>query len=116
MLLLDHATPARPESAAIRREALERLDATQAAALACRDRLIRVLGAPGTGKTALVLAAALDRMTPAGPRPGRCLVVTGDRMRAGELRARLTHALGRATSHPPGKAKGKDHLPRLKLL
>ncbi len=105
MLLLDQVPLASPKPADVQRDDLHRtafghLDASQAAVLSGPDRLVRVLGAPGTGKTTVVLATALARMTVAGLRPGQCLVVTGDRRRAGELRARLTHALGRAVSHP----------------
>ncbi|HVL84102.1 MAG TPA: ATP-dependent DNA helicase [Pseudonocardia sp.] len=53
---------------------------------------LRVLGGPGTGKTALLLACVAARVR-AGVDPGRVLLLVGSRRAAGELRDRLTGLL-----------------------
>ena len=42
--------------------AVVRPDEDQAAAIAARADLVRVLGGPGTGKTSVAVAAVLDRI------------------------------------------------------
>ena len=49
---------------------------------------LRILGGPGTGKTALLLAAVARRLA-AGEDPARTLVLVGSRRAAAELRERL---------------------------
>ncbi len=57
---------------------------------------LKVLGGPGTGKTALLLESISARMR-AGDDPGRTLLLVGSRSTAAELRERLVH-LGRGAA------------------
>ena len=76
------------------------LDDEQAAVLRDRRPLLRVLGAPGTGKTTTAVELVVDRVLDAGLRPDECLLLTSTRMAAGELRQRVTARLQRTSTEP----------------
>ncbi|HYN29812.1 MAG TPA: ATP-dependent DNA helicase [Dermatophilaceae bacterium] len=87
----------RPPTAAV---APPEPDAVQRAALRHRGGLLRVLGAPGTGKTTLAVELVADRVARDGLAPDSCLVLTGTRRSAGELRERVTTRLGHTSTEP----------------
>jgi superfamily I DNA/RNA helicase/RecB family exonuclease len=62
-----------------------KLDAQQDAAIAHRGSPLFIAGGPGTGKTSVLIAAALSRIT-AGQDPDSILLLTYGRLRASELR------------------------------
>ena len=70
-------TPAAP--------ALLGLDATQSQAVAHRGSPLLIAGGPGTGKTSVLIEAALSRIS-AGQDPDSILLITYGRERASELR------------------------------
>lgn len=81
-------------------------DESQEQVVAHRGGILRVLGAPGTGKTTVALRLVLERVL-AGVTPAACLVITPDRSRAAALRDRLTALLGArgvAVSEPPARS------------
>lgn len=59
-----------------------------------------VLAGPGTGKTATVVDAVVDRITRRAVDPEHVLVLTFSRRAAGELRERIVDRLGRTTREP----------------
>ena len=61
------------------------LDAQQDAAVTHRGSPLLIAGGPGTGKTSVLIAAALSRIT-AGQDPDSILLLTYGRQRASELR------------------------------
>jgi len=65
--------------------ALLELDATQAKAAAHRGSPLLIAGGPGTGKTSVLVEAALSRIA-AGQDPDSILLITYGRERASELR------------------------------
>jgi superfamily I DNA/RNA helicase/RecB family exonuclease len=65
--------------------ALLELDATQAKAAAHRGSPLLIAGGPGTGKTSVLIEAALSRIA-AGQGPDSILLITYGRERASELR------------------------------
>jgi superfamily I DNA/RNA helicase/RecB family exonuclease len=65
--------------------ALLELDATQAKAAAHRGTPLLITGGPGTGKTSVLIEAALSRIA-AGQDPDSILLITYGRERASELR------------------------------
>jgi superfamily I DNA/RNA helicase len=65
--------------------ALLELDATQAKAAAHRGSPLLIAGGPGTGKTSVLIEAALSRIA-AGQDPDSILLITYGRERASELR------------------------------
>jgi len=77
------------------------LDATQLEVVSldgAADAL--VLGAPGTGKTTVAVAAVVDRVRERGWDPGDVLVLAASRRSAASLRVELSHRLGVATPGP----------------
>ena len=64
-----------------------------------RDGFLRVLGGPGTGKTAVLVESVLRRIG-GGVDPERLLVLVGSRRAAGELRERITARLTEGTGSP----------------
>ncbi|HEX7462297.1 MAG TPA: ATP-dependent DNA helicase [Dermatophilaceae bacterium] len=91
------------------------LDEAQAAAVAHRTMpwshdaaaaqrhaagVLRVLGAPGTGKTTTAIEIVVDRVRSDGVAPDRCLVLTASRTAAAELRERITGRIGGTTTEP----------------
>ncbi len=84
------------------------LDAAQAAVVAHRSTsasshgqgVLRVLGAPGTGKTTTAIEVVLDRVRTDGIAPDQCLVLTASRAAAADLRERITARIGGTTTEP----------------
>ncbi|HEU5144337.1 MAG TPA: ATP-dependent DNA helicase [Dermatophilaceae bacterium] len=76
-----------------------RLDPTQQAALGSRSRLLRVLGAPGTGKSTLAVELVVDAVRRCA-RADECLVLTSSRTSAARLRERVTARLDGTSTQP----------------
>ena len=86
------------------------LDDAQAAAVAHRraavrghgttGSVLRVLGAPGTGKTSTAIEIMVDRVRNDRITPDQCLVLTASRTAAAELRERITARIGGTTTEP----------------
>lgn len=76
------------------------LDPEQVSVVAARHRVLRVLGAPGTGRTTVALACVLERVRSGEATPDQCLVLTPSRSSADMLRTRLTTALGGTSAAP----------------
>ena len=74
------------------------LDADQLGVLAHRGPLLRVLGAPGTGKTMTSIELVVDRVLSGGVAPDQCLLLTSTRVAAGSLRERVTARLSRTST------------------
>ena len=71
-----------------------RLDAEQRACSSSDGPLVRVLGAPGTGKTTTAVELVVDRVARGGLAPDQCLLLTSTRVAAARLRERVTARLG----------------------
>jgi superfamily I DNA/RNA helicase/RecB family exonuclease len=69
-----------------------RLDPTQQAVLDSHARVLRVLGAPGTGKSTLAVELVVEAVR-RGARADECLVLTASRTAAAGLRERVTARL-----------------------
>lgn len=87
------------------------LDEAQAAVVAHRvtgpkrhnalaGSVLRVLGAPGTGKTGTAIEVVVDRIRRDGLAPGQCLILTASRTAAADLRERVTARIGATTTEP----------------
>jgi superfamily I DNA/RNA helicase/RecB family exonuclease len=76
------------------------LDEAQAAVVAHRGPVLRVLGAPGTGKTTTAVEVVVARVNRDGVAPDQCLVLTASRSAAAELRERITARLAGTTTEP----------------
>jgi superfamily I DNA/RNA helicase/RecB family exonuclease len=78
------------------------LDATQRAALeAAAERPVTlVVGAPGTGRTTVATAVAVEALTAGGLEPSRVLVLSASRRSAARLRDRVAAASGRTIGAP----------------
>ncbi|MDO5711757.1 MAG: ATP-dependent helicase, partial [Micrococcales bacterium] len=76
------------------------LDQSQRAAATHSGPLARVLGAPGTGKTTVVIEHVVNACLAQGIEPGQCLVLAPSRVAAASLRGRITAALGGTTVEP----------------
>jgi superfamily I DNA/RNA helicase/RecB family exonuclease len=79
------------------------LDDTQAAVLAHRRTagpVLRVLGAPGTGKTSTAIEVVVDRVRRDQIAPDQCLVLTASRTAAADLRERITARIDGTTTEP----------------
>lgn len=76
------------------------LDPAQAAAVAHRGSLLRVLGAPGTGKTTVALEIVLDRVRSGELPADACLVLTSGRQAADRVRSHITTAIGGTSTSP----------------
>ena len=81
---------------------LPALDPTQLAAVRHRGGPAVVLGAPGTGKTTVALAAVLGRIAE-GVEPDACLVIASSRVAAATLRERISAAVGRTATEPAAR-------------
>jgi superfamily I DNA/RNA helicase/RecB family exonuclease len=68
------------------------------------DASAAVLGAPGTGKTTMIVELVADRVLGRGWDPGEVLVLTPMRTTATRLRDALSVRLGRATAGPPARS------------
>ncbi len=77
-----------------------RLDDEQQAVLDARGPLVRVLGAPGTGKTTTAVELVVDRVLYGGLTPDQCLLLTSTRLAAARLRERVTARLARTSTEP----------------
>ena len=75
------------------------LDADQAAVLANGAPVLRVLGAPGTGKSALAVEIVADRVR-GGLAADSCLILAPTRLGAARLREAVTARLGGTTTEP----------------
>ena len=62
--------------------------------------VLRVLGAPGTGKTSTAIEVVVDRVHRDGIAPDQCLVLTASRTAAADLRERITSRIGGTTTEP----------------
>ena len=56
--------------------------------------VLRVLGAPGTGKTTTAIEVVVDRVHKDGIAPDQCLVLTASMTAAADLRERITARIG----------------------
>ena len=74
------------------------LDDEQQAVLETRAPLVRVLGAPGSGKTTTAVELVVDRVVWGGLTPDECLLLTSTRVAAARLRERVTARLGRTST------------------
>ena len=81
-------------------EAPPHLDAVQRRVVAYRGGPLRVLGAPGTGKTTTLVEAVVDRVERDGLDPGEVLVLAPTRVAAARLRERVTARLARTVREP----------------
>ncbi|WEV78141.1 ATP-dependent DNA helicase [Janibacter cremeus] len=77
-----------------------RPDEDQAAAVAARGDLVRVLGGPGTGKTSVAVASVLDRIAKGECAPEEVLLVSATRLGAAAARDAVTAGLTGATTEP----------------
>jgi superfamily I DNA/RNA helicase/RecB family exonuclease len=62
--------------------------------------VLRVLGAPGTGKTFTAIEVVVDRVRRDGIAPDQCLVLTASRTAAADLRERITARIGGTSTEP----------------
>jgi superfamily I DNA/RNA helicase/RecB family exonuclease len=92
VLLLRRSAPAAP--------APREHDDVQSAAVAHRGGVLRVVGAPGTGKTALAVEVVADRVRRDGVAPDACLLLAPTRRAAADLREQVTTRLGRTSTEP----------------
>ena len=76
------------------------LDEAQRRVLAHRGPLLRVLGAPGTGKTTTAVEVVVDRVAAGLLQPDECLLLTSTRTAAARLRERVTARLDRTSTEP----------------
>ncbi|HET8616516.1 MAG TPA: ATP-dependent helicase, partial [Actinomycetales bacterium] len=76
------------------------LDAVQKQVVAHRGGSLRVLGAPGTGKTTTLVEAVVDRVERDGLDAGEVLVLAPTRVAAARLRERVTARLARTVREP----------------
>lgn len=76
------------------------LDENQQRVVSHKGGPLLVLAGPGTGKTATIVAAVVDRIENRGVDPSRLLVLTFSRKAAQELRERITAQLRRTTREP----------------
>jgi superfamily I DNA/RNA helicase/RecB family exonuclease len=76
------------------------LDDGQRAVVEHRDGPLVVLAGPGSGKTATLVEAVVERVDGRGIDPGDVLVLTFGRRAAGEIRDRIAARLGRTVREP----------------
>ncbi len=76
------------------------LDEVQRAAVAHRGPVLRVLGAPGTGKTTTAVEVVAARVAAGEARPDQCLLLTASRVAAATLRDRVTARVGGTSTEP----------------
>ncbi|MEI2779132.1 MAG: ATP-dependent DNA helicase [Tetrasphaera sp.] len=76
------------------------VDAAQAAALAHRGPLLRVLGGPGTGKTRLAVEFVAQRVADGSLSAEQCLLLAASRRSAARLRDAVTARVGATTREP----------------
>ncbi|WP_201467513.1 UrvD/REP family ATP-dependent DNA helicase [Janibacter melonis] len=90
----------RPGAGGVRRLGRERLDDDQAAAGDARAEVLVGLGGPGTGRTAVAVECALDRVRTGECRPDEVVLVGATRRSAAELRDAVTSGLTGAAAVP----------------
>lgn len=76
------------------------LDPAQAVAVAHRGPLLRILGAPGTGKTTVAVESVVARVTAGELAPDACLVLTSGRHAAERIRSEVTTRIGGTSTSP----------------
>jgi len=76
------------------------LDEQQRAAVAHRGRVLRVLGAPGTGKTTTAVEVVVGRVAAGEAEPDQCLLLTSSRLGAASLREGVTSRLAGTSTEP----------------
>ncbi len=76
------------------------LDPGQRAVVEHRDGPLRVVGAPGSGKTTVLVEAVVDRVERDGLDAGDVLVLAPTRLAAARLREQVTGRLNRTVSEP----------------
>lgn len=74
------------------------LDAAQREAVAHRGPVLRVLGAPGTGKTTTAIEIVVERVESGAAAPDQCLLLTSSRLASADLRQRVTTRLNRTST------------------
>ncbi|MBC7560358.1 MAG: ATP-dependent helicase [Dermatophilaceae bacterium] len=62
--------------------------------------VLRVLGAPGTGKTFTAIEVVVERVRHGGISPDQCLILTAGRTAAADLRERIGARIGGTTTEP----------------
>ena len=75
------------------------LDADQEQVLAVRAPVVRVLGAPGTGKSTVAVEVVADRVG-TGVAADACLILAPTRLAAARLREAVTTRLGGTSTDP----------------
>ncbi len=76
------------------------LDPVQRAAVEHRGPVLRVLGAPGTGKTTTAVEVVVERVRSAAVTADQCLLLAPSRTAAATLRDRVTARLGGTSTQP----------------
>lgn len=79
---------------------VDRLDASQAQAVRARGDVVRVFGAPGTGKTTVAVHTVLGRVRSGEATAPQCLIVTSSRVTAAKAREAVTSLFGGTTTEP----------------
>ena len=97
-------TPPRPAGHQLVRRSLLGAEFTpsieQRSVITSRERRLRVLAGPGTGKTATIVEAVADRVATRGVAPEHILVLTYSRRAADQLAGRIVSRLGVTTRTP----------------
>src|SRR5580765_340716 len=76
------------------------LDEAQREAVAFRGGVVRVLGAPGTGKSTVAVEVVADRVARGELSPDQCLLVAPTRVAAARLRDAVTARVGGTSTTP----------------
>lgn len=80
--------------------AADRLDPSQIEAVRARGPVVRVFGAPGTGKTTVAVHTVAHRIQAGLATAPECLVVTSSRVTAAKAREAVTGLFGGTTTEP----------------
>ena len=86
--------------AAVHRDVAQRGASHPAATQRHDAGFLRVLGAPGTGKTLAAIEIVVERVRRDGVAPDQCLVLTASRTAAADLRDQITTRIGGTTTEP----------------
>ena len=76
------------------------LDASQRAVVEHRGPLLRVLGAPGTGRSTVAVEVVAQRVESGAAEADQCLLLAPTRLAAARLRDAVTARLGGTTTTP----------------
>ena len=87
------------------RSVIEQFDPSQTAVLESTERVVQVIGAPGTGKTS-VAVELLARGVRGGLRPDQCVLLSPTRVGAGALRSLVTANIAGTSSEPIARTPG----------